>query len=153
MKGYKHLIECHCVLPQYRKMANPLFHKFVVFSMEDDEGNVIPKMSQCNNCGAIHRVVDFCKSEIAPGKDETKSVITKIDVARSLPKQLVEVLDEYQMEVPDFELAKFYVDNQQWGSIIVLSREVEGEGYAGKVLNFVGPDRYRIDPYFDTDMV
>lgn len=154
MEGYKHLIECHCVLPQFRKMENPVFHKFVVFSELDDEGNVVPKLSQCNNCGAIHKVVDICISEIAPGKDETRSVLTKNDVARSLPKQLVELLEEYQLEVADYEFAKFIIENQKWGSLIVLSKEAEEEGgFAGKTLNFVGPEKYRVDPYFATDMV
>jgi hypothetical protein len=154
MEGYKHLIECHCVLPQFRKMENPVFHKFVVFSELDDEGNVVPKLSQCNNCGAIHKVVDICISEIAPGKDETRSVLTKNDVARSLPKQLVELLEEYQLEVADYEFAKFIIENQKWGSLIVLSKESEEEGgFAGKTLNFVGPEKYRVDPYFTTDTV
>ena len=153
MQGYKHLIDCHCVLPQYRTKADPVFHKFVVFSVMDDDGNVDPKTVQCNNCGAIHRVVDICKSEIVPGKDEAKSVVTKSDVALSLPTQLVELLDQYQLEVPDFELAKFYLDNKRWGSTLVLNREKEGNGMSGKVLNFVGPDRYRVDPFFETDVV
>jgi len=153
MQGYKHLIECHCVLPQYRKMANPIFHKFVVFSVLDEEGNVLPKMAQCNNCGAIHKVVDICVSEIAPGKDEARSVVTKNDVSHSLPQQLVGLLEEYQVEVADYEMAKFIVENKRWGSVIVLSKEAEGDGYAGKVLNFVGQDKYRIDPYFDRDTV
>ena len=148
------MIDCHCVLPQYRKMENPIFHKFVVFSALDEEGNVMPKMAQCNNCGAIHKVVDICVSEIAPGKDEARSVITKNDVARSLPKQLVELLEEYQLEIADYEYAKFIIENQKWGSLIVLSKETEDDGgFAGKTLNFVGPDKYRVDPYFATDMV
>ena len=153
MQGCKHLIECHCVLPQYRKLEKPIFHKFVVFSEVDDDGNVVPKMAQCNNCGAIHKVVDICVSEISPGRDESKSIVTKVDVARSLPTQLVEVLNEYEMGVADFEHAKFIVDNEQWGALIVLSREPEGDGYAGKTLNFVGPNKYRVDPYFDKDTV
>lgn len=154
MQGYKHLIECHCVLPQYRKMENPIFHKFVVFSELDEEGNVLPKMAQCNNCGAIHKVVDICISEIAPGKDEARSVLTKNDVSRSLPKQLVELLEEYQLEIADYEYAKFIIENQKWDSLIVLSKEAEeAGGFAGKALKFVGPDRYRVDPYFSTDTV
>ena len=153
MRGYKHLIECNCILPQFRKMQNPIFHKFVVFSIEDDTGAIVPKMAQCENCNTIHKIIDICKSEIVPGKDETRSVITKSDVVQSLPKQLVELLDEYQLGIADYELARYYIENDMWGSIIVLSREQEGEGYAGKVLNFVAANKYRVDPYFDTDMV
>ena len=135
-------------------MANPIFHKFVVFSLVDDEGNVVPKMSQCNNCGAVHKVVDICISEIVPGKDETRSVVTKNDVARSLPKQLVEILEEYQLDVADYEMTKHIIENQLWGSLIILSREAEESGgFAGKTLKFAEADKYKIEPYFDTDMV
>ena len=45
-------------------MDNPLFHKFTVFSEFDSEGEIIPKIAKCNNCGVIHKVIDFCRSEI-----------------------------------------------------------------------------------------
>jgi len=150
--GQRHLVQCQCVLPQYRKLRNPVFHKFTVFSVIDNDV-VEPKYVQCNNCGAVHKVVDICKSEIVPGKDETKSVLTKNDIARSLPQQISEMFEEYQLGVADYEFAKFIIDNEKWGSLIVLSREAEGDGYTGKSLNFVGPGKYRVDPYFDTDLV
>ena len=64
MSGFKHLIQCHCILPQYRKLDNPIFHKFVVFSKFGDDEDVIPKIVKCNNCDVAHKVTDFCKSEI-----------------------------------------------------------------------------------------
>lgn len=153
MEGYKHLIECHCVLPQFRQLEKPIFHKFVVFSTLDDEGNVLPKMAQCNNCSAVHKIVDICKSEIAIGKDETRSVLTKSDISRSLPKSLVDLFEEHELGVADYEFAKFIIENEKWGSVIILSKEAEGDGYAGKTLNFVGPEKFRIEPFFATDMV
>lgn len=153
MQGYKHLIECHCVLPQYRKLDEPIFHKFVVFSEIDDEGMVTPKLVRCENCGAVHKVYDICMSEIATSKEDSKSVITKKDVAPSLPKQLVEVLEEYQMSVADYEAAKFYIENQKWGSSIILTREPEEGGSSGKMLVFVGSEKFRIDPYFDRNVI
>lgn len=153
MTGYKHLVECNCVLPQYSKHKNPIFHKFVVFSIVDDSGTVIPKNVQCGNCGTIHKIYDICKSEIIPGKDESKSVITKKDVSASLPKQLVELLDEYELGVADFEASRFYIDNEMWGSSIILSRETDESGYTGKMVTFVGPDKYRVDPYFWKDTI
>ena len=37
VEGVKHLIQCHCVLPQYRNANPPMFHKFVTFSVVDDD--------------------------------------------------------------------------------------------------------------------
>lgn len=147
------MIDCHCVLPQYRKLAEPVFHKFVVFSVIDDSGTVVPKISQCDNCGSVHKVYDICKSEIIPGKDETRSVITKKDVSHSLPQNLVSLLEEYNVGIADYEMAKFIIDNERWGSVIILSRETEEDGVSGKMLNFVASNKFRVDPYFGAGFV
>lgn len=153
MEGTKHIIECNCVLPQYRKLDNPVFHKFIVFSVIDDSGSVVPKTVQCENCGTIHKVYDLCYSEIIPGKDETRSVMTKNDIISSLPEQLVRTFEEYNLGIADYEAAKFYLENEKWGSMIVLSKEAEEEGYAGKALTFVSPGKFKIDPYFYRDSI
>jgi hypothetical protein len=149
MEGYKHLIECHCVLPQYRNLSEPVFHKFVVFSEIDDSGAVVSKLARCENCGAVHKVHDICSSEIMISKEESRNVMTKRDISPSLPKQLIELLEEYQLGTADYEAAKFYIEHQKWGSNIILTREPEEEGTSGKLLVFVGPEKFRIDPYFD----
>ena len=151
MEGTKHIIECNCVLPQYRKSENPVFHKFVAFSVIDDSGTVVPKTVQCENCGTIHKIYDLCRSEIIPGKDETKSVITKNDIVVSLPDQLVKIFEDHNLGIADYEAAKFYLENEKWGSIIILSKEIEGGGYSGKTLTFVSPGKFKIDPYFYRD--
>jgi hypothetical protein len=153
MNGYKHLVECNCVLPQYRSHPTPVFHKFVVFSVLDESGSVIPKNVQCENCGTIHKIYDICKSEIVPGKDESRSVLTKKDVSASLTQSLIDLLEEYQLGIADYEAAKFYIDNEMWGSVIILSKEIDGDGYSGKMLNFVGHGKFRVDPYFGKDMI
>ena len=71
----KHLIECHCILPQYKKAPKPVFHKFIVFS-EIDNDVVEPTYVQCNNCGAVHKIYDFCKSEIIVGRDELRTILS-----------------------------------------------------------------------------
>ena len=103
MQGTKHLIECHCVLPQYRNIDNPVYHKFVVFSMLGDGGTVVPKFSQCNNCGVIHKIYDLCKSEIAAGKDELRSVVKADELKISIPSQLWDVLTTYDVDVAILE--------------------------------------------------
>ena len=79
MNGINHLIECQCILPQYKKRNNPPFHRFVVFSIVDDSDDVVEKFSQCNNCGIVHRVYDICKSEIASGHESLNSLPSKDD--------------------------------------------------------------------------
>lgn len=153
MDGYKHLIECHCVLPQYRNIPNPVFHKFVVFSVVEDDGSVVPSLSRCENCGAVHKVIDICKSEIMTAKEDSRSVLTKRDLSSSLPAQLVQLFEEYSLSTCDYEAAKFYIENEKWGATIILSKEKEDDGFSGKMLTFLSGEKFRVDPFFYRDSV
>tara|TARA_Y100000287_G_C14147441_1_gene317891 strand:- start:171 stop:629 length:459 start_codon:yes stop_codon:yes gene_type:complete len=146
MNCCKHLIECHCVLPQFRQVKDAPYHQFIVFSILDEGGTVIPKHAKCNNCGVIHNVVDIQKSEVLPGKEEG-GVIEKEDIKLMLPESIVNILESYDCEVYNWEHALFITQNKLWDSNIILTRKEEnGEAY-GKILKFKGPSNYSIEPY------
>jgi hypothetical protein len=147
MKGYKHLIECHCVLPQYRNKKKIIYHKFVVFSTIDNSDTVVPSYAQCNNCGTVHRIYDICKTEIISGKDESRGVESKEDVSISLPKSLVELFESYKLDVPDYQYARFILENELWNSTITLASELEGEQREGKILRFLSGEKFRVEPF------
>ena len=48
MDSVNHLIECRCILPQYKKAIDPPFHKFVVFSVID-KFDVVLEKACCGN--------------------------------------------------------------------------------------------------------
>ncbi len=147
MEGIKHLIQCHCILPQYKNTRNPVFHKFTVFSIVDDSDTVIPKYSDCNNCGAVHKVYDICKSTFVVGKEDIRTKMSKSDFKFSLSSDVFEVLQQYNREMPDFEYAQFIIDNEKWDSTLVLSREELDGTIQGKVLRFVEKNKLRIESY------
>ena len=151
--GTKHLIQCHCILPQYRNSANPIFHRFITFSIIDDSDTVIPKYTQCNNCGTIHKVYDICKSEIISGKDESRLVTTLDELKFSLPKDMVGVFESYDCDISTYENAKFIIDNEAWGENLILFREVTGDEIAGKLLMFKSHDDWRLETFSYTDIV
>ena len=77
MESYvKHLIECHCTLPQYRNRPDIVYHKFPVFSLLESD-SVVEKLARCNNCDAVHRVFDVCKSEIFIGDLDISAIKTQ----------------------------------------------------------------------------
>ena len=80
MIGTKHLVQCHCVLPQYRKMQDPVFHKFVVYSRYDENMKIKDRLARCNNCDAVHRVIDLCKSEIVTKIEDTDVIIDEDEI-------------------------------------------------------------------------
>lgn len=147
MQGVKHLIQCHCVLPQFKNSKEPVFHKFVVFSLIDDSDTVQPKFAQCNNCGVIHKVVDICKSELTSREDSVS--ISKIeDIKFSLSNELTRVLDSYQCDLATWEQAEWIYLNKLWDQWIILTREEDDAGELhGKRLLFTEDGRFRIEAF------
>jgi hypothetical protein len=146
--GVKHLIQCHCILPQFKESRDPIFHKFAVFSILDEDSDTVqPKFAQCNNCGIVHKVVDVCKSELTT-KEESKTLPSIIDIRLSLPKSLSEVLDSYQCDVSTWEHAEWIYLNKIWDSWITLAREEDEDGdLHGKRLIFLGDERFKIEAF------
>ena len=145
--GVTHLVECTCILPQYLKSDNPVFHKFVVFSVVKEDNTVEQKYAQCNFCGVVHNIIDICESEIVYGKEDTHSVLTKEDIAISLPQRLAALLEDYKCDLHVWEHAKFIIDEQQWSEHIVLTRELIDGRQTGKFLSIASPERFGISPY------
>ena len=144
------MIECHCILPQFKNRADPPYHKFVVFSIIDDSDTVIPKYAQCNNCDVIHKIFDICKSEIISGKDELKSITTKDDLSLMLSPNLVEVLKTYNVDVPTWEQANFIISNRKWGQSIILSKDTIDDDVMGKRLVFKGAKKFKLEEFLDS---
>ena len=136
------------MLPQYKNREEIVFHQFAVFSVLDEESDTIEvKFSACNNCGAVHKIVDICKTEILTGKDEVPTQLNKEDFKFSLPTDLYELLGTYHREIADFEHAQFILEQESWGEHIILSREELDDMIQGKLVKFLSSDRFRIESY------
>jgi D-ribose pyranose/furanose isomerase RbsD len=146
LSGVKHIVECHCVLPQYRNRKEVEYHKFVVFSIYDNTGGVIPKLAQCNNCGVIHNVIDLCKSEIMVGKENSLVMEIK-DCQMLLPKSLTDILDSYNCNIADYEHVLHVIQNELWDETIVLQKLEEQTETTGKLLKISGIGNYKIEPF------
>lgn len=148
--GQRHLVQCQCVLPQYRKLANPVFHKFTVFSVIDNDV-VEPKYVQCNNCGAVHKVYDICKSEIIPGKDELRSITTLQEIGISIPGDLKQLLETYNCDITVWEHIRFLIEEQRWGDRVVITRETINDETTGKILTIAAKDRFTLENYISKE--
>ena len=136
MKSIKHTIQCHCILPQYRNQAEPVFHKFVVFGELDSSDTLIAKYVNCNHCSAVHRVYDVCKSEIVIGKEDSSAVTTISDLRMMVPPDIVSVLDSYDCELHVFEHVFHILKYKLYDETVILSKEVMEEEVIGKRLTF-----------------
>ncbi len=145
MAGTKHLIQCHCMLPQYRRKEIPVFHQFVVYSKIDEDDKIKERLSKCNNCGAIHRILDLCKSEIAINLEETDTVITKDDVIESLPEKVAKILSDNHADLATYENVEDVIFDERWGEKIVISRQkINGEKQNLKIIEFKSEEKFRV---------
>lgn len=147
MQGVKHLIQCHCILPQFKNSADPVFHKFVAFSIIDESDTVQPKFAQCNNCGVIHKVVDICRSELT-SKEDAKALPNIEDIKFSLSPDLVRVLETYQSDIATWEQAEWIYLTKSWSQWITLARDEGEDGDVhGKRLIFLDDGKFRIEAF------
>jgi len=153
INGIKHLVECNCILPQFKNKKPIVWHKFQVFSIIDEDNNVIPKFSQCNNCGIIHKVTEIGKSEITT-KENIKSIRTIEEIKMGIQSDIAGLLEQYSKELPIWEEAEFILQNKKWGSFIVLDSESENGATIGKVLIFQGvPVLARIESFSRQEII
>ena len=153
MRGIKHLVQCHCILPQYRDRPNPVFHQFVVFSIVDDSDTVVPKYVQCNNCAVVHRVIDICRTELVTGRDELSTMVNVDDIAITIPQDIRSVLVSYKADIATWENVQFILRQKQWGSHVVLTHDVLEEDTQGKLLIFNGPGNFNIETFVRKDVI
>ena len=151
MRGVKQLIQCHCMLPQFRHMKNPVFHKFTVFSVIDDSDTVVEKFSICNNCAALHSVVGICKSEIVVGADDRNITRTIEDVRLGISENLSSVLETYNCDISTWENVEFIIDNELWGEDVVISRESIDDITHVKILNILSETRLKVNSHIIKD--
>lgn len=144
MQGVKCYIKCRCILPQLREKKNPPTHQFEIFVTLDDGDNCIEKYVQCNNCGIIHKVVDVCKSQIIQGKEHMNSIVSVDDIKLGLDARLISILETNNAELPTYEQVQFVIENQQWGTHVVLNRDREGFVEHLKLLKIMGLATFKI---------
>lgn len=144
--GVRHSIECNCILSQHSTRKDPPFFHFLAFSVVDGD-NVVPKTTQCPNCGVLHRVTDITRSTILVGKEDSKLLLSMEDIKASLPAGLVKILEQYDIESSQWEQAQFIVDNERWGDYIMLISETVGSTRQGKYVRVLGKELFRVETY------
>jgi len=150
-RGFRHLIQCRCVLPQFKNAPDPVRHKFIVFSIVDESDNVDIKYAQCNNCGIIHKITDICTSEIQSGKENASSIISIEDIKLSMTKDLAAILERYKAELHVWEQANFAIENKDWGAFVLLEQEDDGDTRQGKYLRILGENFFKIENFSRND--
>jgi hypothetical protein len=146
-KSYiKHLLECNCILPQFKNFDPPVFHKFVVFSIINEDGSIQPSFVSCPNCAAIHKIKEVNESVLIR-RETMPSIPTIDDIKTTVPEHYSNILASYECELPTWQELKFILENSIWGAKILLSRDEVEETITGKFLLVLGNDLYKVDSF------
>lgn len=153
-RGQKHLIKCRCVLQQFKDRQNPPQHHFTVFSVINDDETVVPSYAQCNNCGIVHKISDFCNSEVIQ-RENMPTLVTVEEVKLSLPDKLLAVLSRFEndIELSTWQLIAYSYDNDVWGQPIVLTTTRELNEVTYKILMLLGKSLFKIDTRISKEMI
>ena len=142
----KHVVECNCILPQFKATNPPVFHKFAVFSVINEKGDIEPTFVECNNCAAIHKVLEVGKS-VQLRKETMKSLPRVDEIKTTIPDAIVKILESYKVDLPTWQEVKFIYDEQKWGRPVILSKEEDAGLVVGKFLLILGLDLYKVDSF------
>lgn len=147
----KHLITCNCILKQFELAEPPVFHKFIVFSIINQDGSIKPSFVKCNNCDGIHKITEVGVSEKL--KRESSPALPDIEeIKTNLPEKLVELLARYNLDLPTWQEVQFVYNNQKWDRPIILHREQEDQEVYGKFLVLAGKSLWKIESFSTEDV-
>jgi len=134
-------------------MKEPFFHKFIVFTVIDDNDKAISKLVHCNNCGVVHNVTDVCQSEVVTGRETSLSIMTKEDIRPCISENIAKILDTYECEVPVWEEVQFYYETNLPAPPIVLTREEFDTTMSGKILHLLGGPKIKIETFTREEVI
>lgn len=146
----KHLVECNCVLKQFEHVHPTIWHKFVVFSIIDDDGTFKPSFVQCNNCRGIHKVLEVGVAEKLK-RESAPTLPDEEEIKSALPERLVALISKYNLDIATWQEIKFLYENEQWGKPVVLTKETEGDVTFGKYLLLAGKTLWKVDSFSTED--
>jgi hypothetical protein len=145
MIGYRHLIECHCVLQVYKDKKPTVYHQFLVYSKVNNKGKIVSRYANCNNCGVTHFIYEVCKSEIKTGKEDISSIRNIDDIKISLPDKLTKILDDNQCDITLYENIEDVIDQKIYPFHTTIKREIIDDEHHVKVLEIESDNRFKIN--------
>lgn len=149
-EAIKHLIECKCILLQFRKMPDPPLHKFIVFSEIEENGDVVPSVVQCPNCGAVHKIKEVGLSEILR-KEDVRSALTIDEIKTTLPPKLLNDLTGYDLELHQWMEIQWIMENEKWDRPVILTKENADGLIAGKYIQILSPSLWKFGKFSRED--
>ena len=142
----KHQIECNCILPQFLNRNPIVFHRFNVFSVIEPDGSIRPSYARCNNCDAIHKVIEVNTSRQL-SREESRLLPNLEEIKLSIPENIRKIVESYKVEIITWQELEFIFQNQKWGRSVILFKEEDDGKTIGKYIVILGSSLFRIEKF------
>lgn len=143
MDFIKHPVECVCILPQH--LATKELFKFIVLSIIDDNGEVVPSYVQCPNCGNIHKVIEIFQSVTIGKESQDFPLLTNLEeIKLELPEHVRKLLENNKVSLVEWQEAKAIFEHQLWGKAIILKKEQFDGKTIVKYLLIAGKELFQV---------
>ena len=146
IEGIKHQIECNCILPQFVNLNPIVFHRFNVFSTIEENGNVVSSYAKCNNCDAIHKIIEVGTSRQL-SKESSNLLPNLAEIKQNIPENVKVIVESYKVDLPTWQEIQFVYENEKWGRSIILFKEEDDGKIVGKMLLILGRSLFRIENF------
>ena len=146
LEGLKHQIECNCILPQFVNRQPVIFHRFNVFSIVESDGSIRSSYARCNNCDAIHKIIEVNVSRQL-AREESRLLPNLNEIKLSIPENVRGIIESYKVDIATWQEAEFIYQNEKWGRPVILFREEDDGKTIGKYLAILGKSLFKIEKF------
>lgn len=119
-----HSIKCLCL--DYKDKFGKDNIVFPVCTEVDDNGNIIPHVAQCPNCGNVHLIEKYGQSRLQ-GKDETSLLPNIEELEFEIPARVSRLLKLNKSPVHFWLAAKYIFTHKLFPNCLILSQEEQQE--------------------------
>lgn len=141
-----HEIECLCFSRTQRAMAHDAHGRRIdVFSVIDEEGEVVPSVIQCEDCGRkweINGLDDYDLAQL-----DRMPTYTRKRLQRVLPSELVHLCDEWKVPTALMAQIQWIIEEEKWGTQILISKKKyrrEDIAFETRILIINGPLNFKV---------
>lgn len=149
-----HEIECLCLSRVQSAMAHDGHgRRFDVFSLIDKEGEIIPSVVQCEDCGRKWEINGLDNYDLA--QIDRMPTYTRKRLQRVLPSDLVHLCEEWKVSTAVIAHIQWIMEEKQWGTHILLSKKKyrrEDTSFDTRILVINGPINFKINEIKASDV-
>ncbi len=142
-----HEVECLCFSRVQKAMAHDAHgRRFDVFSLVDDDGELVNSIVQCEDCGRKWEILGLDDYDLA--QMDRMPTYTKKRLQRVLPSDIVHLCDEWKVPTAMMAYISWIIQEEKWGTQVVLSNKKyrrEDIAFESRILIIKGPLNFKIE--------